>query len=195
MMVVKRIFFHLQYLLNDPPWDTGVTPPEVYRFLERTPPGKALDLGCGTGTNAITLAEHGWQVVGIDFVPRAIRKARRKARRAGVEDRVEFRVGNVLELDEVEGPFDLILDIGCFHGFSNGEVRRYAKNVQDLAAFKGTLLLYTHLKTDPDDDTGACEEDLALLEEKLKLVNRENGWEGESRPSAWMEYEKGAAQV
>ncbi|TFG49883.1 MAG: class I SAM-dependent methyltransferase, partial [Anaerolineales bacterium] len=91
-----KLFFMLRYLLNDPPWDTGITPPEVYQFLEENSPGRALDLGCGTGTNVITLAEHGWQVTGIDYVPKAIRIARQKARRKGYQSEVKFLVGDVL---------------------------------------------------------------------------------------------------
>ena len=47
---MRRIFFELRYLLGDVPWDTGVSPPELLDFLDRHPPGRALDLGCGTGT-------------------------------------------------------------------------------------------------------------------------------------------------
>src|SRR5881296_1344749 len=48
-----------------PPWDTGITPPEVERFVASHAPGRAIDLGCGTGTNAVYLARHGWSAVGV----------------------------------------------------------------------------------------------------------------------------------
>ena len=78
--------FDLRYLLDQPPWDTEITPPEVVELVEGEgpSPGRALDLGCGTGTNCVYLARHGWEVVGVDFSVLAIRPARRKARRAGV---------------------------------------------------------------------------------------------------------------
>ncbi len=193
--MVRRLFFNLLYLFSNPPWDTGVTPPEVYQFLEETPPGRALDLGCGTGTNAINLARNGWQVTGVDFVPKAIRVARRKARRAEVTEMVDFQVGNVLELDHLEGPFDLILDIGCFHGFSRDEIHRYVESAHDLAAFQATLLIYAHLKTDPDSEHGLAEEDIQVIAEQFHLVDREDGLEGENQPSTWLRFEKGAAQV
>jgi len=188
--MLRKIFFALQYWLFDPPWDTGVSPPELMDYIEEHEPGRALDLGCGTGTNAITLAQQGWEVVGVDFISRAIRAARRKARRAGVKDRITFRVGDVLELDPQWGPFDLILDIGCFHVFGGEDVRRYADLVHEMAKPGGTLLLYVHLKSDPTDGQGASEEDLQILKKKLKRVHRKDGMEGESRPSAWLTYRK-----
>ena len=74
----NRWKFHWRYWRRQTPWDTQVTPPEVMEFIARTPPGKALDLGCGTGTNAIALARHGWRVTGVDFIPKAILAARGK---------------------------------------------------------------------------------------------------------------------
>ena len=82
-------------------------------LIKNNPPGRALDLGCGTGTNVITLAKHGWKATGIDFVPRAIKKAKTKAREENLQ--IDFRVGDVTHLDDFTEPFDLILDIGCYH--------------------------------------------------------------------------------
>ena len=90
------VFFRAAYLLGFKPWDSGVPPPELIAVVEgkdRLTPGKALDLGCGTGTNSVYLAEHGWDVTGVDFVPRAIRAARQKAAAAGVSPRRSRRRG------------------------------------------------------------------------------------------------------
>jgi cyclopropane fatty-acyl-phospholipid synthase-like methyltransferase len=185
----NKLFFNLQYLLNKPPWDTGITPPEVYQYLETHPPGRALDLGCGTGTNVITLAQHGWEVVGVDFVPRAVRTAQRKTRRAGVGDQTEILVADVLKPVFVEGNFDLILDIGCFHSFAGKNVGRYRENVSNLLRPGGSLLLYVHLNPDPGPGHGTRETDLERLAEKLDLLWRQDGEES-SRPSAWLEFRK-----
>src|SRR5438128_3257238 len=112
------MFFRAAYLFGFKPWDSGVPPPELVSVVEgpeRLTPGHALDLGCGTGTNSIYLAQHGWQTTGIDFVPRAINAARRKAAAAGVSPR--FIVGDVTRLTElgVGSGYDLLLDLGCFH--------------------------------------------------------------------------------
>ena len=180
------MFFYLQYLFFDPPWDTGISPPELLDFIEEREPGRAIDLGCGTGTNVITLAQHGWEVVGVDYVPQAVFSARSKAKKAGVKEKVEFMVGDVLTLDSFREAFDLVLDIGCFHSFSGGDVERYAEVVRRLTAGDGFLLLYAHLKQEPAYRQGASEEDLQVLGEKMRLVHRQDGTEGASRPSTWL---------
>lgn len=189
-MVFKKWFFILQYLFFDPPWDTGETPPELLAHLEKHSPGRALDLGCGTGTNVITLAEHGWQATGVDFVAWPIRSARRKAQRADVDQRTEFLHQDVLELDNLQEPVDLILDIGCFHVFAGGEVNRYVENVQRLLKPGGSFLLYVHLWEGEGTGQGAAEGELSQLAQALDLIWREDGTEGESRPSAWLLFRK-----
>lgn len=191
--MARKAFFNFLYWFRKTPWDTGITPPEVLRFLENKPPGRALDLGCGTGTNVLTLAEHGWQASGTDFVPRAIRLARRKARRKDLEKRVDFFLGDVLSPDSFQGEYDLILDIGCFHSFSGVDVETYVENVRAHLAPGGSLLLYAHLRLDLDSSHGAAESGLAKLGEFLTLKWRENGEES-ARPSAWFEFVKGENQ-
>jgi len=187
-MAGKLVFF-LSYLSGNLPWDTGITPPEVYDFIERVRPGKALDLGCGTGTNVITLAEHGWNAEGIDYVARAVRAARRKAHKKGLSDKVQFMVGDVLSRDLFRGEYDLILDIGCFHSISTKNIERYLENVHSHLALGGSLLLYVHLNEGPELSHGASETNLKKLGEKLRLVKRVDGEES-ARPSAWLEFEK-----
>lgn len=87
--------------------------PEVVELVEsgQLHPSPAIDLGCGTGDNVIYLARHGFSAIGVDISPRAIDQARAKARNASVQAR--FLVGDVTELAEVGGPFDLVLDYGC----------------------------------------------------------------------------------
>jgi SAM-dependent methyltransferase len=185
--MVGKIFFTIRYLLDNMPWDTGITPPEVYQFLDTRSPGKALDLGCGTGTNVITIAEYGWQVTGVDYVPQAIRIARRKARKAGVKDAVRFLAGSVLTPDFMQDEYDLILDIGCFHSFRGEDVHRYARNIPLLLTPGGRFLVYVHLADDAETDRGASEDGILILEENLTLINRVNGRESD-KPSAWLEF-------
>ena len=187
--MAEKLSFLLSYLFGNSPWDTGITPPEVFDFLNENRPGRALDLGCGTGTNVITLAEHGWYAEGIDFVARAVKTARRKAQKKGLSDRVQFHVGDVLDQNLFQGEFDLILDIGCFHSISTDKVERYLMNVYSHLVAGGSFLLYAHLNEHPEIGHGASEASLRKLREKLQLVWRVDGEEA-SRPSAWLEFRR-----
>ena len=187
--MTRKLNFLMSYLSGNPPWDTGITPPEVIDFLKEKPPGRALDLGCGTGTNVITLAEHGWHAEGIDYVARAVRAARKKAQKSNLDDRIEFHVGDVLSPEFFRGEYDLILDIGCFHNIPSDNVDQYLVNVYSHLVVGGRLLIYAHLNKFPESGHGVSEASLTKLGEKLQLVKRVDGEES-ARPSAWLEFKK-----
>jgi 2-polyprenyl-3-methyl-5-hydroxy-6-metoxy-1,4-benzoquinol methylase len=136
----SRRRFGWLYLRGRTPWDTNVTPPEVMEFIASHPPGKALDLGCGTGTNAITLARHGWQVTAIDFVGQAIRRARIKAAAAGL--RIDFKRASVTEPIDLAGPYDYALDIGCLFGLTPDERVKYLAHLVPLLRKGAWYMLY-----------------------------------------------------
>ena len=101
MRLIPSVSFRLMYRLGFTPWDSGVPPPELIEVIEgarRLPAGRALDIGCGTGTTTVYMASKGWQVTGVDFVPRAIRAAGAKAAAARLP--VAFLVGDVTRLHE-----------------------------------------------------------------------------------------------
>jgi SAM-dependent methyltransferase len=126
---LQRVY-ERRYRRGSVPWDTGVTPPEVVEVIEGEDPpsGRALDLGCGTGTNVRYLAEHGFEVVGVDFSRLAIDRARTKLE--GVPG-ITLLEGDVTKLSGlgVAGPFDFVLDIGCFHGLPRRARIAYANEV------------------------------------------------------------------
>ena len=103
-------------------------------------PGRALDLGCGTGTNSIYLARHGFAVVGIDFSPKAIAMARAKARRANVA--IEWHIADAARLDFLNPPFDFVLDLGCLHTIEPADRARYAENLARLTRAGSVYMLY-----------------------------------------------------
>lgn len=167
-----------------------MTPPEVLDTIEGAdslPPGRALDLGCGTGTNVIYLARHGWSAVGVDFVRKAIQEARKKARKAGVDAR--FFTGDVTRLDEIEGlegVFDLVLDIGCLHSLTPTQRERYAASLIDRIRPGAIYLLYAWgPTTNSDTDRGLSPEQVKdLFVPPFRIQHIQHG-EERGRPSAW----------
>jgi SAM-dependent methyltransferase len=191
-MNIFRKFFFLWWYYRKPPWDTYQTPPELYQFISQNPPGRALDLGCGTGTNVITLAQHGWQATGVDFIPKPIRLARRRAARAGLK--TQFHVADVTRLDGFHEPYDLILDIGCYQSLDEQGMARYRNNINRLLAPGGSFLIYLFFRS-PDSlaGSGATEGDLTPFLDFMELVERQDGTERGIRPSAWLTYRKPAS--
>jgi len=190
---LRRLTFRLWYLF-DPPWDTGISPPELMDFIENHPPGRAIDIGCGTGTNVVTLAQAGWQVTGVDFVPRAIKQAKRKVKKAGIEAKLYVR--DATELEGITGPFDLALDIGCFH--SIGEKKGgYLAELDRILAPGGHWLMYGFFRSDQSgpfgsaqDRPGLTEAELDLIPASMSQVWRQDGFDKQERTSAWFLYRK-----
>jgi 2-polyprenyl-3-methyl-5-hydroxy-6-metoxy-1,4-benzoquinol methylase len=184
----SKLRFNLWYF-GTPPWDTGISPPELISFITSHPPGRALDLGCGTGTNVVTLAQANWDVTGIDYAFRAIQAARRRAQKAGVN--VDLRVGSVTNIQGISPPLDLVLDIGCFHGLSIQERQLYLENLIKLLAPDGTFFVYAILKN-PAQSTGIGidENDLRIMEKKLGLICRTDGKDRGDRSSTWLAFQK-----
>lgn len=182
-----RLIYETFYFRR-PPWDTGISPPELMEFINTHPPGRALDLGCGTGTNSITLAKHGWQVTGVDFVGRAIQAARRKAKQAGVM--INFHRGDVIHMKGADGPFELVLDIGCLHSLTPQQKAVYIENLRRLLAPGGTFLLYGFIiEVNDGQITSLNPSDLDLLSSRLRLVQRMDSTERGQRASAWLTYQ------
>lgn len=177
-----RLFYRLFYL-GKPPWDTGITPPELEEFIQNHPPGRAIDLGCGTGTNAITLAQHGWQVRGVDFVPKAIHKAKEKAQRVGID--IDVHIGDVTDPTFFEGEYDLILDIGCYHALSEDQRLVYRENLSKHLAPQGTYLMYA-FTSDDESSTRFTPKDLTAFERILALSRREDDFDSGGSTSAWL---------
>lgn len=122
--------FKGRYEAHDTPWDIGAPDVNLIRVVNTTPikPCKGIDIGCGTGDNAIWLAQQGFDVVGIDTSERAIEKAKEKAPRNHAE--CTFIVGNFLTSKIAGAPFGFAFDRGLFHVFdSDDERRKLAENV------------------------------------------------------------------
>jgi len=140
--------YRIAYLLGLKPWDSGMIPPELAEWVEgptALPPGRALDIGCGTGTHSKYLQDHGWEVTGVDFMPRALEAAKQKAPGA------RLLCGDVTKLGElgVTGPFDLMLDQGCFHSIPDPRRDAYVFEAAKVAAPSATFLLFGFAERGP----------------------------------------------
>ena len=139
-----RRFYERAYRAGKTRWDTGIPPPELVEVIEGSnalEPGRALDLGCGTGTNAMYLAQRGWTAVGVDFSSHAIESARRKADWVSGATFVEGDVTRLSELG-VDGPFDLLLDIGCFHSVVPSRRDAYVRQAARVARPGALMMIF-----------------------------------------------------
>lgn len=108
-----------RYRAGETPWDTGIPEPLLVEAARHglLPPGRLLEIGCGTGTNAHFLARHGWQVTGLDLSPTAIAQAQQG------DSGARFAVHDLLAEPLPGGPYDAVFDRGCFHVFERAEDR------------------------------------------------------------------------
>ena len=113
-------------------WEDNDDTGPLADVVAHRPPGVALDAGCGTGRHAIWLAQQGWTVVGVDGVEKALREARASAGAAGVAERTSFIRADVARMAEVPAtpPYDLVVDIGCFHGLRPDQQKSFADWVE-----------------------------------------------------------------
>lgn len=141
-----------RYEKGETPWETGQPSSELQRVLAEAavPPGRALELGCGTGTSAVWLAQQGFDVTAIDLSPPAIERARRRADEAGVH--VRFLVADVLSPPaELAGPFDFFFDRGCYHVVRREDGRGYMATLRRLTRPGTVGLVLTGNAREPRD--------------------------------------------
>ncbi len=145
------LFYQIAYRIGFAPWEQAAThrvaADQIARMFDREererklPYGRALDLGCGRGHWSIELARRGWDVTGVDIVPKAISQARERAARA--VGRVTFIQGDLTALRAagVDGSFDFFWDFGAIHGLDADQRSAVGQEVTSLANPDATILL------------------------------------------------------
>jgi SAM-dependent methyltransferase len=143
-----------RYATDDLPWDSGTPDAHLVDFVRTVAArGRALDVGCGTGTNALWLARQGFDVLGLDVSSLAIERARAKLGDEALLCR--FAVGDFLTDEIGDGPFDLVFDRGCFHVFDEAEQRkRFVERVGATLREGGLWLSLTGSTEGPARDVG-----------------------------------------
>jgi SAM-dependent methyltransferase len=180
----RRLTFNLSYLFK-PRWDTGIPAPELVRFVDGKVPGIAIDIGCGTGTNLLYLAERKWEVTGIDYAPLTIWAAYRKLKRYSKT----LLVADVSRHSDLAlpGPYDLGLDMGCFHSLRDVDRAGYVQGLEKWMKPGGVYMVYA-FQPAPGYKRGISKEEmLANFKTGFDLVTYE---QGRGRPSAWYYFER-----
>ena len=121
-------------------WHLSTTPPELATALDRRDAprrGRALDLGCGLGTEVAALAQRGFRAAGVDLSRSALGRARAHQPRP----RTEFVRADVRALPFADGAFDLLIDRGCLHYLPAAERPRYVGEAARLLRPEGRFLL------------------------------------------------------
>lgn len=132
--------FQSAYIEGTTPWDIGQPQSVVVDLVAGGAiTGRVFDAGCGTGENALYLAEHGLDVTGFDFAPAAVERARAKANQRHLTAR--FEVVDVLDLGEYSGGFDCGIDSGCFHVFDDDARARYVRSLHAILKPSGRMFI------------------------------------------------------
>jgi cyclopropane fatty-acyl-phospholipid synthase-like methyltransferase len=185
------------YRQNAVPWDIGRPQPAIVRIAEwggLVEP--VLDSGCGSGEHALLAASMGLEVKGVDVAGTAIERARGKARQRGLS--AEFIVGDVLALDQIERlepPFRTVIDVGCFHTFSNADRPLYAASLASVTDTGAVLHLLCFSDQTPGTDgprrvtqgeiTATFSRDWVVDSVEPDSFAVSNLWSGPT-PSAWL---------
>ena len=137
--MAEKVDFADRYASGKTPWDSGRPCEELLRVLkaEKFTGSSVLEFGCGTGTNAIALAQRGYHVTAADIVEQAIQVACEKARAAAVD--VDFRVADVLK-DDLGGPYDILFDRGVYHCLRTIDLKRFQEFLKQATRTGGWWL-------------------------------------------------------
>ena len=137
--LMQEVFYKKAKTPKDLPWHRDTPDGFILEVVEsRSKPGRALDLGCGSGVFSVWLAKKGYDVTGLDFIPRAIEMSKERAAAEGVQ--VNW-VNADLHAWTGPGQFDVIVDSGCLHSLIGADVRRYREQLLRWLASEGDYVL------------------------------------------------------
>lgn len=141
-----------RYQTGDLPWDSQIRSRELARVLEEHPiaPCRVVELGCGSGTNALFLAEQGFDVTAFDLAPTAIDIAQKRAEAANLA--IRFEVADLVRFDLDWEPFDFIFDRGCYHCARKVDLQGFRQTVMQLSRPGTRYLLLTGNANEQTDE-------------------------------------------
>lgn len=183
-----------RYKTGSVPWDIGKPDSNLIEIVTKRPirSCKALDIGCGTGDDAVWLAQHGFEVTGNDVSKSAIEMATKKASQAGVE--CTFHVIDFPESQVPGAPFGFVFDRGCFHSFDEHEERnKFAQNVAAHLDKRGLWLSLIGNADEQREGSGppqhTATDIVTAIEPYFEILTLESSHFGSNRPNpprAWV---------
>lgn len=178
------------YASGQLPWDTGQPEPLLVEFVTSGAlrPGRTLEIGAGTGTNAIWMADRGFDVLAVDISPLAVEKA--QAKMNGRAFPCRFAVWDILAAPPPDGPFQFVFDRGCFHVFDEADERlRFAAQVAAALAPGGLWLSLIGSTEGPPREIGmprrSAREITLAIEPALEIVELRSTEFGDHNANAW----------
>ncbi len=175
LVVMAHRCWDESYAAGALPWDTGEPEPLLVEFVAagRVRPARTLEIGAGTGTNALWLAERGFEVLGIDVAALAVERATAKLN--GRALRCRFATQDFLATAPPDGPFQFVFDRGCFHVFDEPEERaHFAARVAAILAPGGLWLSLIGSTEGPPREVGpprrSAREVTLALEPALEIL-------------------------
>lgn len=186
--------FEERYQSGDTPWDHGMVDTNLIEAVSRCGivPRRTLDVGCGTGENAIWLAQQGFDVVACDLSSTAIQRAEDKL--AHVNTEVRFLVADFLVDAMPDAPFGFVFDRGCLHCMSeSSEQDAYVQKVADLLEDGGLWLSLVGNADEGEREVGppqlTAAELVSAVEPRFEIQSLTAGYFGsdqETPPMAWI---------
>ena len=178
------------YASGQLPWDTGQPDPLLVEFVTSgaVTPGPTLEIGAGTGTNAIWMAERGFDVLGVDVSPLAVERA--QAKMEGHSLRCCFAAWDFLVAPPPAAPFQFVFDRGCFHVFDEpDERRRFAAQVAGALGPGGLWLSLIGSTEGPPREVGpprrSAREVTLAIEPSLEIVELRSAEFHGNNAKAW----------
>ena len=143
-----------RYSTGDTPWDSGRPSKELERILQEgwVGPCRVLEMGCGTGTNAVFLAQRGFDVTAIDTVAQAIEQGKAKAVEAGVD--VRFLQADTLELPDLGPAFPFVFDRGLYHILRSIDLKAFVEALRRVTEPASVYLTLTGNANEPAPEEG-----------------------------------------
>jgi SAM-dependent methyltransferase len=190
--------WNAHYASGELPWDSGEADPQLVELVlqRQVAAGRALEIGCGTGTNALWLATQGFDVQAIDLAPLAIERARSKNAAAKLaQGKLEFEQRDFLNGAEFPpASFQFVFDRGCFHVFDDAsDQAKFAARVSKLLAPGGLWLSLIGSTEGPAREFGpprrSARDLVSAIEPALEIVHLRaitfTGLPNEVAPKAW----------